>query len=82
MAPASPVGATAFLYTSRSYKLAAAKVGVPYYMDLVSRKLRTAEDLYQDMVEQFNQSRAFFLEATVVLILLIELVYLFKGQLF
>ncbi|MDE3062182.1 MAG: hypothetical protein KGJ51_03890 [Acidobacteriota bacterium] len=70
------------MFAARFYKLAAAKVGVPDYKDLVSRKLRTAEDLYQDMVEQFNQSRAFFLEATVVLILLIELVYLFKGQLF
>jgi hypothetical protein len=32
------------------------------------------------MVEQFNQSRAFFLEFTVVLILLIELYYLFRGK--
>jgi len=32
------------------------------------------------MVDQFNQGRAFFLEVTVVLILLIELVYLFRGQ--
>jgi hypothetical protein len=34
------------------------------------------------MVDQFNQSRAFFLELTVVIILVIELVYLFKGKLF
>jgi hypothetical protein len=34
------------------------------------------------MVDQFNQSRAFFLELTVVVILVIELVYLFKGKLF
>jgi hypothetical protein len=33
------------------------------------------------MVDQFNQSRAFFLELTVVVILVIELVYLFKGKL-
>jgi len=33
-------------------------------------------------VDQFNQSRAFFLELTVVVILVIELVYLFKGKLF
>jgi hypothetical protein len=60
--------------------LAAAKVGVPDYKDLVAQKLKTAEDLYHDMVEQFNQSRAFFLEVTVVLILLIELLYLFRGK--
>jgi hypothetical protein len=32
------------------------------------------------MVDQFNQSRAFFLEVTVVIILVIELVYLFRGM--
>ena len=32
------------------------------------------------MVEQFNQSRGFFLEVIVVLILLIEMVFLFRGQ--
>jgi hypothetical protein len=55
-------------------------VGVPDYKDLVARKLRTAEDLYRSMVEQFNQSRGFLLEATVVLILIIELVFLFEGK--
>ena len=68
------------MFAARFYRLAAAKVGVPDYKDLVGQKLKTAEDLYHDMVEQFNQSRAFFLEVTVVLILLIELVFLFKGK--
>ena len=68
------------MFAARLYKLAAAKVGVPDYKDLVERKLKTAEDLYNYMVEQFNQSRAFFLEVTVVLILLIELFYLFRGS--
>jgi hypothetical protein len=68
------------MFAARFYKLAAAKVGVPDYKDLVAQKLKTAEDLYHDMVEQFNQSRAFFLEVTVVLILLIELFFLFKGN--
>jgi hypothetical protein len=68
------------MFAARFYKLAAGKVGVHDYKDLVAQKLKTAEDLYHDMVEQFNQSRAFFLEATVVLILLIELFFLFKGK--
>jgi hypothetical protein len=68
------------MFAARLYKLAAAKVGVPDYKDLVAQKLNTAEQLYRYMVDQFNQSRAFFLEVTVVLILLIELVYLFKGS--
>jgi hypothetical protein len=68
------------MFAARLYKLAAAKVGVPDYKNLVAEKLRTAEDLYQYMVEQFNQGRAFLLEATVVMILLIELFYLFRGR--
>lgn len=68
------------MFAARLYKLAAAKVGVPDYKELVTRKLRTAEELYDYMVDQFNQSRAFFLEATVVMILLIELFYLFRGR--
>ena len=68
------------MFAARLYRLAAAKVGVPDYKDLVAQKLKTAEDLYHDMIEQFNQARGFFLETIVVLILLIELVYLFRGK--
>lgn len=68
------------MFAARLYKLAAAKVGVPDYKDLVTQKIRTAEELYRFMVDQFNQSRAFFLEVTVVVILVIELIYLFRGK--
>jgi hypothetical protein len=68
------------MFSARLYKLAASKVGVPDYKDLVTQKVRTAEELYRFMVDQFNQSRAFFLELTVVIILVIELVYLFRGK--
>ena len=68
------------MFSARLYKLAALKVGVPDYKDLVTQKVRTAEELYRFMVDQFNQSRAFFLELTVVIILVIELVYLFRGK--
>jgi len=68
------------MFSARLYKLAAAKVGVPDYKDLVTQKLQTAEDLYRFMVDQFNQSRAFVLELMVVIILIIELVYFFRGN--
>ena len=68
------------MFSARLYKLAASKVGVPDYKDLVKEKLQTAEDLYKFMVEQFNQSRAFVLELMVVVILIIELVYFFRGK--
>ncbi len=68
------------MFSARLYKLCAQKVGVPDYKDLVKEKLQTAEDLYRFMVEQFNQSRAFVLELMVVVILIIELIYFFKGH--
>ena len=68
------------MFSARLYKLAALKVGVPDYKDLVTQKVHTAEELYRFMVDQFNQSRAFFLELTVVIILVIELIYLFRGK--
>lgn len=68
------------MFAARLYRLAASKVGVPDYRDLVEQKLKTAENLHHDMVEQHNQSRGFWLELTVVLILLIELFYFFRGK--
>jgi len=68
------------MFSARLYKLCAQKVGVPDYKDLVQEKLHTAEDLYRFMVEQFNQSRAFVLELMVVVILIVELIYFFKGH--
>jgi hypothetical protein len=68
------------MFSARLYKLAASKVGVPDYKDLVTQKIQTAEELYRFMVDQFNQSRAFVLELTVVIILVIELLYLFRGN--
>jgi hypothetical protein len=68
------------MFSARLYKLAAAKVGVPDYKDLVTQKLQTAEDLYRFMVDEFNQSRAFVLELMVVIILVIELAFLFGGK--
>ena len=79
--PTTPSSSSATCFPRVLYKLAAAKVGVPDYKDLVNQKLQTAEDLYRFMVDQFNQSRAFVLELMVVIILVIELVFLFGGKL-
>jgi hypothetical protein len=68
------------MFSARLYRLAAAKVGVPDYKTLVNQKLQTAEELYSFMVEQFHQSRAFVLELMVVIILIIDLIFLFRGQ--
>jgi len=68
------------MFSARLYRLAASKVGVPDYKSLTQEKLRTAEDLYRFLIDEFHQSRTFWLEAMVVLILLIELVYIFHGK--
>jgi hypothetical protein len=68
------------MFLARLYKLAAARIGVPDYKDLVTGKIHVAEELYRFMVDQFNQSRAFFLELIVVIILIVELIFLFRGK--
>lgn len=68
------------MFSARLYRLAASKVGVPDYKELTQEKLRTAEDLYRFLIDEFHQSRTFWLESLVVLILLIELVYIFHGK--
>jgi len=69
------------MFSARLYKVAASKIGVTDYKDLVNQKVHTAEELYRFMVDQFHQSRAFVLEFLVVIILIIELFWLFKGSL-
>ena len=68
------------MFAARLYRLAAAKAGVPEYKNLVNEKLKTAENLYRFLIDEFNQSRGFVLELMVVIILVIELIYLFKGK--
>jgi hypothetical protein len=68
------------MFSARLYRLAANKVGVHEYKNLVTEKLATAAELYRFMIEQFNQSRGFLLELMVVIILVIELIYLFQAK--
>jgi hypothetical protein len=68
------------MFSARLYKVAASKIGVTDYKDLVNQKVHTAEELYRFMVDQFHQSRAFVLELMVVIILIIDLIWLFRGS--
>src|SRR5581483_2981027 len=67
------------MFYARAYRMAAARVGVTDYRNLVEEKLRTAGELYEFMMNEFHQARAFALEAMVVAILVIELFSLFRG---
>lgn len=68
------------MFSARLYRTAAAKIGVPEYKSLVNEKLKTAEGLYHFLVDEFHQSRGFILELMVVIILVIELFYFFRGK--
>lgn len=68
------------MFYARAYRLAASRIGVPDYRNLVNTKLSDARDLYESLVNEFHQSRAFFLEVMVVIILLIEIGFLFRGK--
>ncbi len=68
------------MFSARVYKLCASKIGVTAYQVLVQEKLRTADELYDFMIEEFHQARGFLLEFIVVLILMIELFFLFRGK--
>lgn len=65
------------MFYARAYRIASERVGVIDYRNLVEEKLRTAGELYEGMVNEFHQGRAFVLEVMVVAILVIELVKVF-----
>ena len=68
------------MFAARLYRMAAARIGVPDYRTLVDQKLESAGELYAFLTDRFYHGRAFVLEVMAVAILMIELVYLFRGK--
>jgi hypothetical protein len=68
------------MFYARAYRLAAAKVGAGDYRSLVDQKLQTAGELYEFMVNEFREARSFLMELLVIVILIIELVPIFRGK--
>jgi hypothetical protein len=68
------------MFSARLYHLAAAKVGAEDYRQLVDSKLKTAGELYEFMVAQFHEARTFTMELIVIVILVIDLVFIFRGK--
>jgi len=68
------------MFAARLYDLVAMKVGVPEYRRIVDQKLKTAGELYSFMTDRLHQASGLFLETVVVIILIIELVFLFRGK--
>jgi hypothetical protein len=68
------------IFYARVYRMAAARMGVPDYRALVDQKLRTAGDLYDVMVNQFNEARTFVIEVLIAILCLLDVVLLFRGK--
>ena len=68
------------IYYARVYRMAAKRVGVPDYRTLVDEKLKTAGDLYDFMVDQFNEARSFVLEVCVAILAVLDVIFLFRGK--
>jgi hypothetical protein len=67
------------MYAARLFSLVAERLGLATWKANVQGKLRTLDDIYRFAVEQSSISRGQFLELTIVLILVLELVLVFMG---
>jgi len=68
------------VYYARVHRLAASRMGVAEYRSLVDEKLSTARELYEFMVDEFNEARSFVLEFVVTILALLDVIYLIRGH--
>ena len=67
------------IYAARLFWLVADRLGLSTWKADIETKLKTLDDIYRFAVEQSAMSRGQFLEVTIVLILVLELVLFFMG---
>ncbi len=67
-------------YYARVYKVVSSKIGVNDYKALVSDKLKTAGELYEFMVAQFNERRMFALEVVVAVLVALDVILLLRWH--
>ncbi len=67
-------------YYARVYRLCSAKIGVDDYKTLVKEKLKTAGELYDFMVAQFNERRMFALEVVVAVLVALDVILLLRWH--
>jgi len=67
------------VYAARLFGLVADRLGLTTWKANVQEKLKTLDDIYRFAVEQSSMARGQFLELTVVLILILELILLLLG---
>ena len=67
-------------YYARVYRLSSAKIGVEDYRTLVDEKLKTAGELYEFMVKEFNERRMVVLELVVAVLVLLDVILLLRWH--
>jgi hypothetical protein len=67
------------IYAARLFRLAGDRLALGTWKADVENKLETLDDIYRFAVEQSGMRRGEFLELTIVLILILELVLFFMG---
>ena len=67
------------IYAARLFHLVAARLGLALWKASVEEKLKTLDDINRFAVDQVSIARGHFLELTIVLILIFELVLFFMG---
>jgi hypothetical protein len=67
------------VYFARVFALAAARLGLDRWKANVREKLQTLDDIYRFAVEQTAMARGEFLEITIVLLIVLEIVLFFAG---
>jgi hypothetical protein len=67
-------------YYARVYRLAATRMGVQDYRTLVEQKLDTFGELYDSMVDRYNETRSFVLEVLVAILAVLDVIFLFRGR--
>lgn len=67
------------IYAARLFGLVADRLGLANWKADVEAKLKTLDDIYRFAVEQSSMSRGQFLELTIVLILILELLLILMG---
>jgi hypothetical protein len=68
------------IYYARLYRLAATRMGVPDYRGLVDEKLRTVSELYDVMVDEFNEARSFVVEFAIAVLCLLDVIFLLRMR--
>ena len=67
------------VYAARLFNLMGRRLDLDRWKTNVNEKLKTLDDIYRFLVDQVSMLRGQFLELTIVLILVFELVLLFLG---